>query len=230
MSPIDQGHRACDREPGEFISQSLFIDSISLSFQSSLQTLLDSEKVTTQESTLCAPFLVVKEESDSVWWSESFMEELRSHHRKRKGPAKEFLRTTWSPSKVIKEDRLPLPLGGVDLILGIHWRRTLGVTKVDWKNFTLTIGVGEERYEGKLKEKRDDYSGVRDGRRVRGEVSEGQGESDTGVDCKPDSTKKKDEIERLMAKMLQAGPSHPWTLCQTGSISQEKEWELAFLP
>ena len=28
----------------------------------------------------------------------------------------------------------------------------------------------------------NDYSGVRDGRRARGEVSEGRGESDTGVD------------------------------------------------
>ncbi|KAA0031882.1 gypsy/ty3 element polyprotein [Cucumis melo var. makuwa] len=86
--------------------------------------------------------------------SSSFTEELRSHHGKRKGPAKGFLRTTWSPWKVIKEDRLPLPLGGVDLILGMQWRRTLGVTEVDWKNFTLTIGVGEERYSGGPKEKR----------------------------------------------------------------------------
>ena len=82
------------------------------------------------------------------------MEELRTHHGKRKGPAKGFLRTTWSPWKVIKEDRLPLPLGGVDLILGMQWRRTLSVTEVDWKNFTLTIGAGKERYSEGPKEKR----------------------------------------------------------------------------
>jgi len=46
----------------------------------------------------------------------------------------------------------------------------------------------------------------------------------------PDSREKKDEIESLVAEMLQAGPSQPWTLCQPGSISQEKGWELAFLP
>ena len=40
------------------------------------------------------------------------------------------------------------------MILGMQWRRTLGVTEVDWKNFTLTIGVGEERYSGGPKEKR----------------------------------------------------------------------------
>lgn len=28
------------------------------------------------------------------------------------------------------------------------------MTEVDWKNFTLTIGVGEERYSGGPKEKR----------------------------------------------------------------------------
>ncbi|KAA0037609.1 kinesin-13A-like [Cucumis melo var. makuwa] len=52
--------------------------------------------------------------------------------RRGRAQQKGFLRTTWSSWKVVKEDRLPLPLGGVDLILGMQWQRTLGVTEMDW--------------------------------------------------------------------------------------------------
>ena len=45
----------------------------------------------------------------------------------------------------IIEDFLPLDLGGVDVILGMQWLYSLGVTTVDWKNLLLTFSV-----DGKL--------------------------------------------------------------------------------
>ena len=45
----------------------------------------------------------------------------------------------------IIEDFLPLDLGGVDVILGMQWLFSLGVTTVDWKNLLLTFSV-----DGKL--------------------------------------------------------------------------------
>ncbi|KAL4016933.1 hypothetical protein IC575_024604 [Cucumis melo] len=45
----------------------------------------------------------------------------------------------------VKEDFLPLELGGVDIILGMQWFHSLGVTVVDWKNPTLTFtGNGKQ--------------------------------------------------------------------------------------
>ncbi|KAA0037390.1 ty3-gypsy retrotransposon protein [Cucumis melo var. makuwa] len=43
--------------------------------------------------------------------------------------------TNWK----VKEEFLPLELGGVDVVLGMQWLHSLGVTVVDWKNFTLTF-------------------------------------------------------------------------------------------
>ncbi|KAA0046241.1 Ty3/gypsy retrotransposon protein [Cucumis melo var. makuwa] len=39
----------------------------------------------------------------------------------------------------VKEEFLPLELGGVDVVLGMQWLHLLGVTVVDWKNLTLTF-------------------------------------------------------------------------------------------
>ncbi|TYK02775.1 Transposon Ty3-I Gag-Pol polyprotein [Cucumis melo var. makuwa] len=42
---------------------------------------------------------------------------------------------------IVKEDFLPLELSGVDIILGMQWLHSLGVTTVDWKNLLLTFSV-----------------------------------------------------------------------------------------
>lgn len=47
----------------------------------------------------------------------------------------ELLLNKW---KVV-EDFLPLELGGVDVILGMLWLYSLEMTKVDWKNLTMTF-------------------------------------------------------------------------------------------
>ena len=45
----------------------------------------------------------------------------------------------------LKEDFLPLELGGVDVILGMQWLLSLGVTVVDWKNLTFIFtGNGKQ--------------------------------------------------------------------------------------
>ncbi|KAA0047329.1 myosin-11 isoform X1 [Cucumis melo var. makuwa] len=41
----------------------------------------------------------------------------------------------------VKEEFLPLELEGVDVILGMQWLHSLGVTVVDWKNLTLTFSA-----------------------------------------------------------------------------------------
>ncbi|KAA0049931.1 Ty3/gypsy retrotransposon protein [Cucumis melo var. makuwa] len=43
--------------------------------------------------------------------------------------------TNWK----VKEEFLPLELGGVDVVLGMQWLHSLGITIVDWKNLTLTF-------------------------------------------------------------------------------------------
>ncbi|KAA0045155.1 Transposon Tf2-9 polyprotein [Cucumis melo var. makuwa] len=41
----------------------------------------------------------------------------------------------------VEEDFLPLELGGVDVILGLQWLYSLGVTTMDWRNLLLTFSV-----------------------------------------------------------------------------------------
>ncbi|TYK11164.1 Transposon Ty3-G Gag-Pol polyprotein [Cucumis melo var. makuwa] len=48
---------------------------------------------------------------------------------------------------IVKEDFLPLELGGVDVILGMQWLYSLGVTVCDWKNLTLTFYDNEKSIE-----------------------------------------------------------------------------------
>ncbi|TYK28591.1 gypsy/ty3 element polyprotein [Cucumis melo var. makuwa] len=51
----------------------------------------------------------------------------------------------------IIEDFLPLDLGGVDVILGMQWLFSLGVTTVDWKNLSLTFSVDGKSVNIKLR-------------------------------------------------------------------------------
>ncbi|KAA0060214.1 Transposon Ty3-G Gag-Pol polyprotein [Cucumis melo var. makuwa] len=46
---------------------------------------------------------------------------------------------------IVKEDFLPLELGGVDIIVGMQWLHSLGVTVVDWKNLSLTFNGNEKQ-------------------------------------------------------------------------------------
>ena len=45
----------------------------------------------------------------------------------------------------VKEDFLPLELGGLDIILGMQWLGSLGVTVVDWKNLSLTFSCRDKQ-------------------------------------------------------------------------------------
>ncbi|KAA0054180.1 transposon Tf2-1 polyprotein isoform X1 [Cucumis melo var. makuwa] len=47
----------------------------------------------------------------------------------------ELLLNDWK----VTAEFLPLELGGVDAILGMQWLYSLGVTKMDWKNLTMTF-------------------------------------------------------------------------------------------
>ena len=42
----------------------------------------------------------------------------------------------------IVEDFLPLPLGSTDVILGLKWLATLGETRDDWRNLTMSFELG----------------------------------------------------------------------------------------
>lgn len=39
----------------------------------------------------------------------------------------------------VVDNFLPLELRGIDIILGIEWLHSLGVTKVDWQNLSMTF-------------------------------------------------------------------------------------------
>ena len=45
----------------------------------------------------------------------------------------------WMEEWKVNDSFLPLELGGIDIILGMQWLHSLGVTKVDWKKLLLTF-------------------------------------------------------------------------------------------
>lgn len=51
----------------------------------------------------------------------------------------------WLGEWKITDSFLPLELGGVDVILGMQWLHSLGVTEVDRKNLVLTFYDQEKK-------------------------------------------------------------------------------------
>lgn len=62
---------------------------------------------------------------------------------KRKGVCKAVLLEL--QGLTIVEDYLLIPMKSLDLILGIKWLATLGVTKADWKFLILSFEMGGEQ-------------------------------------------------------------------------------------
>ena len=44
----------------------------------------------------------------------------------------------------IVEDFLPLPLGSIDVILGLKWLANLGETRDDWRKLTMSFELGRK--------------------------------------------------------------------------------------
>ncbi|GJR17893.1 retrovirus-related pol polyprotein from transposon 297 family protein [Tanacetum coccineum] len=87
----------------------------------------------------------------------------------------------------IIEDLFPLPLGSTDAILGIKWLETLGDMSVNWKTLTMSFGEGENRVT------------------IRGDLGLSQGTGTISVRPYRYPQVQKDEIERLVREMLEAG-------------------------
>ncbi|KAA0040843.1 Ty3/gypsy retrotransposon protein [Cucumis melo var. makuwa] len=81
------------------------------------------------------------EELEIVEEVEAEVAELRTAEGKGVCESLEVKMNEWT----VKEDFLPLELGGVDLILGMQWLYSLGVTVCDWKNLTLTFYDNEKQ-------------------------------------------------------------------------------------
>ncbi|KAA0038090.1 ty3-gypsy retroelement transposase [Cucumis melo var. makuwa] len=104
---------------------------------------------------------------------------------------------------------LPLELEGVDVILGMHWLHSLGVTEVDWKHLIMTF-----QHEGRKVIIRGDPSLTKKGtlapkRGIEHHIHLKQGTNPVNVRPYRYAHQQKEEMERLVYEILASGIIRP---------------------
>ncbi|KAA0043034.1 Retrotransposable element Tf2 [Cucumis melo var. makuwa] len=105
----------------------------------------------------------------------------------------------------VKDEFLPLELGGVDIILGMQWLYSLGVTKVDWKNLLLTF-----QHQGRKMSIKEDSSLTKSRVSLKNMMKTwGEDDQDFLVECRAIELKETCLNEKLVGEMLVSGVIRP---------------------